>query len=103
VLLPDGDDGVLDGEPDLVESDGGLVDGGVAVGGGVVVGGDAEGVRSNGRSPTRSFGDSEQPATSPTLAPSRTSALSKLFITLPPTRGLDGFSGCNRGATQRRP
>jgi hypothetical protein len=98
----DGEDGVLDGELDVGESDGELVDGGVAVGGGGVVCGEAEGVRSTGRSPTRSSDDSVQPATSPALAPSRMRALSNLFIPFLPSR-LDVCRCCNRGATHHGP
>jgi hypothetical protein len=102
VLVPDdGEDGRLDGEPDVVESDGELVGGGVAVGGGGVVCGEAEGVRSTGRSPTRSSDDSVQPATSPALAPSRISVPSNLFIPVLPNSS-DVSARCNRGATHTR-
>ncbi|MGH7310993.1 MAG: hypothetical protein ACREK6_20130, partial [Candidatus Rokuibacteriota bacterium] len=58
MLRPDG----LGGTPDGDVGDGELAGGVVGAGVGVVVRGEAAGVRSPGRSPMRSLGDSEQPA-----------------------------------------
>lgn len=76
-------DGWLDGE--LVEGEvDGEVDGVLVVGGGGVVGGEADGVRSAGRSPSRSFPDSVQPATSVAPANRARLVLSNFFIPHPP-------------------
>jgi hypothetical protein len=104
--VPLGDEGWLDGE--LVDGDvegelgrsDGVVDGGgvVTVGGGVVVG-EADGVRSPGRSPTRSVRDSPQPAIRVAPAARAMAALSKLFIEGFLPRGIDQGgvvqSGCH--------
>jgi hypothetical protein len=65
---------------------GGMVAGGVD--GMVVVGGDADGARSPGRSPTRSVFDSEQAVSRPALSVSAQTAVSSLFIAVPPSVGL---------------
>ena len=70
--------GALDGDPDVVVS---LGVRGVAVGGGGVVGGDAAGVRSPGRSPTRSVPESVQPVASVATSASPARPNSALLMT----------------------
>jgi hypothetical protein len=67
----------LDGDPDVVVSLGVL---GVAVGGGGVVGGEADGVRSRGRSPTRSVPESVQAVASVPTSASAARPNSALFM-----------------------
>jgi hypothetical protein len=64
---------------DVVLEGGVLVDGGVD--GIVADGGDADGVRSDGRSPTRSVRDSLQAVSRPALSATATTPVSILFIT----------------------
>jgi hypothetical protein len=74
-------------DPDEVpEPPGVVVDGGVD--GVVVVGGDADGVRSPGRSPTRSVRDSLQAVSSPALSARAQRPVSNLFISKPPPCGV---------------
>jgi hypothetical protein len=67
-----------------------LVDGGVdgVVDGEVVDGGEADGVRSPGRSPTRSVRDSLQAVSNPRLSATAQRPVSILFIGEPPPCGL---------------
>jgi hypothetical protein len=64
----------------VVLSLGDVVAGGVVIGGGGVVGGDADGVRSAGRSPSRSLRDSEQAVRRPALSASAHRPVSNFFI-----------------------
>lgn len=66
----------LEPEPD--------VDGAVVVDGAVLDGGDADGGVEPGRSPTRSVRDSVQAVSSARLSPTANTALSILFISMPP-------------------
>ena len=94
------------------ESDGllGVLLGGGVVAGGVdgmvVVGGDADGVRSPGRSPTRSVFDSEQAVSRPALSVSAQTAVSSLFIASASLLWGCGLRtvgvGCNAHAASRR-
>jgi hypothetical protein len=102
VLLPDV---VVSVEPDdePLEPPGvGLVAGGVD--GVVIVGGDADGVRSPGRSPTRSVRDSLQAVSSPAPSATAQRPVSILFIAVPPLRGVARTipEGCNGRAAARR-
>jgi hypothetical protein len=74
--------------PGVVVDDGGVdgVDG--VVDGVVAVGGDADGVRSPGRSPTRSVRDSLQAVSSPALRARAQKPVSNLFIWKPPPCGV---------------
>ena len=77
---------VVELEPDV---DGGVVvDGGVAVEGGGVDGGEADGVRSPGRSPTRSVLVSLQAVSRPALSATASTAVRNFFISMPPPVGL---------------
>jgi hypothetical protein len=84
--------------------DGGMVvDGGgvVADGGMVVVGGDADGARSAGRSPRRSFRDSEQAVTRPVLSARAQRPVSSFFIFfVPPCCGYGYANPGRKGATR---
>jgi hypothetical protein len=93
---PLGDEGWLDGGE---LGDDGELDGYGDAGG--VVEGDADGVRSPGRSPTRSLRDSPHPAIKVAPAARAMAALSKLFI-LGSSSGIWNVRAetCNRGATQ---
>jgi hypothetical protein len=79
-------DGLLGVELGVELSLGGVVAGGVD--GIVVLGGDADGARSPGRSPTRSVFDSEQAVSRPALSVSAQTAVSSLFIAMPPSCGV---------------
>ena len=82
---------------------GGVVAGGVVIGGGGVVDGDADGVRSPGRSPSRSFRDSEHAVTRPALSASAQRPVSSFFIfAMPPCCGL-GSTNPGRGFATRMP
>ena len=73
----------------VVDDDGGVVvDGGVAVDGDVLDGGEADGVRSPGRSPTRSVRVSLQAVSMPTLSATAKTAERNFFISMPPPCGL---------------
>jgi hypothetical protein len=104
-LVPDDEDDEVepDGEPDVVVSLGvlGAADG--AGGGGVTaVGGDAEGVRSAGRSPTRSVCDSVQAVASVATSARAVMPSSVLFISVHLLRCATGAGKCKAGATERR-
>jgi len=71
-------------EPELEDDGGVVVDGGVAVDGDVLDGGDADGVRSPGRSPTRSVRVSLQAVSMPTLSATAKTAERNFFISMPP-------------------
>jgi hypothetical protein len=79
----------------VVEPPGVVVDGGVdgVVDGDVVVGGEADGVRSPGRSPTRSLLDSVQAVSIPRPSVTAQRPLSILFIEEPPPCGLRNLTG----------
>jgi hypothetical protein len=63
-------------------------DGGVAVDGTVLDGGEADGVRSAGRSPTRSVRLSLQAVSRPALSATASTAVRNFFISRPPPVGL---------------
>ena len=89
--MPLGLDGVVVVEPlgaDLSLGD--VVDGGIVLGvdGDGAVGGDADGLRSPGRSPTRSVRDSLQAVSSPRPSATAQKPVSILFINTPPPVGL---------------
>jgi hypothetical protein len=66
-----------------------VVDGGVVVDDGGVVDGEADGVRSPGRSPSRSLRDSEHAVMRPALSASAHRPVSSFFIWVPPSCGCD--------------
>src|SRR5262245_37387728 len=97
----DGDDveGGVEGEVlgDVVEPDGGEGD----VDGVVVVGGDADGVRSPGRSPTRSLRDSVHPASTPVPRARTHTPMSNFFIAVLLWALIEPRTvGCNASATE---
>jgi len=75
-------------EPVLDEDGGIVVDGGVAVDGDGLDGGEADGVRSPGRSPTRSVRLSLQAVSRPALSATASTAVRNFFISRPPPVGL---------------
>jgi len=97
--------GLVDELPDVVsvelEPD---VDGAVVVDGTVLDGGDADGARSDGRSPTRSVRDSLQAVSRPRLSATAKTAVSILFISMSPPCGVarPKPTGCNGHAGTRR-
>jgi hypothetical protein len=97
----------LEGEPEVLplgdELGGVLVDG--EVDGVVEVGGDAEGVRSPGRSPTRSVPDSVQAVSSPAVSARAQKPVSILFIAKPPPCGgcVDPYHELQRACRQAAP
>jgi hypothetical protein len=106
VPVPLGLDGVVVVEPLGAElSLGDVAAGGVVLGvdGNGAVGGDADGLRSPGRSPTRSVRDSLQAVSSPRPSATAQKPVSILFINTPPPVGLrqhvQGLQGkCRRPA-----
>jgi hypothetical protein len=82
------DDELLSVDDDPEVDGGVVVDGGVAVGGGGVDGGEADGVRSPGRSPTRSVRLSLQAVSRPALSATASTAVRNFFISMPPPVGL---------------
>jgi hypothetical protein len=91
----------------VVLSLGDVVDGGMVVAGGVigggVVDGDADGVRSPGFSPRRSFFDSEQAVTRTALSASAHRPVSTFFIWMSPCCGVAVHANPGIGAATRVP
>jgi hypothetical protein len=98
VVLPLGE---VEGEVEVPDPPGVVVDGGVD--GEVVVGGDADGVRSPGRSPTRSEPDSVQAVSSPAPSARAQKPVSNLFISKPPPSGVARTTGYKVQRACRRP